>query len=144
MLIGEYRHKLDPKKRVSIPAGFRKVLGKKIVVTRGLDKCLFIYSEKKWKELSLKLVTLSMGQADTRGLNRFMFAGAIPLEVDSLGRILIPDFLKEFAGLKGKVVIVGVHERLEVWDEKGWNSYTNKMEKNADDVAERLGEIGVF
>ncbi len=144
MLIGEYRHTLDDKKRVALPAAFRKHLGKQVVVTRGLDNCLFVYSLAEWQKVAEKLANLSMGQADTRGFNRFMLAGAVPVEVDALGRILIPDFLKEFAGLKDRLVVVGVQVRLEIWNEKRWREYTAKVEKQADILAEKLGEVGVF
>lgn len=144
MLIGEYRHILDDKKRVALPASFRKELGKQVVVTRGLDNCLFVYSLAEWHKVADKLSGLSMGQADTRGFNRFMLAGAVSVEVDALGRILIPDFLKEFAGLRDRLVIVGVQVRLEIWNEKRWKEYTAKIEQQADILAEKLGEVGVF
>jgi MraZ protein len=144
MLIGEYKHTLDKKKRVALPAKFRKELGKKIIITHGFDKCLFIYPIKEWQGFSDKLSALPVGTSDTRGLNRFMFGGAQETEVDSLGRILIPDFLKEFAGLKTKVVIVGIEKRVEVWDEKSWDSYKERIEKEADRLAEKLGDLGVF
>jgi len=144
MLIGEYKHTLDPKKRLSLPAKFRKEVGKHVVVTRGLDKCLFIYPLKQWETISERLAELSIGQSDSRGFNRFMLAGAVESDVDGAGRILIPDFLKEFAGLKSKVVIAGVHTRIEVWDEKSWENYKSRVEKDADTLAEKLGEIGVL
>lgn len=144
MFIGEYRHTLDEKKRLQVPAAFRKELGKKIVLTRGLDSCLFIYPVKEWAKISQKLASLSMGQADTRSFNRFMFAGAVAAEIDSLGRILIPDFLKTFAGLKQKVVLAGINDRVEIWDEDRWHEHTGRVEKEADRLAEKLGEIGVF
>lgn len=144
MLIGEFRHSIDAKKRVALPAKFRKEIGKKVVVTHGLDNCLFVYPVKQWQEVSEKLASLSIGQSDMRGFNRFMLAGAVETDVDSMGRILIPDFLKEFAGLKSKVVIAGIHNRLEIWDEKRWKEYTAKIEKQADVLAEKLGEIGMI
>src|SRR3990167_653710 len=131
MLIGEYKHILDTKKRISLPAKFRKEIGKKIVITHGLDNCLFVYPQKSWLRVSEKLSQLSMGKAQTRGFNRFMLAGAVEVEVDSIGRILIPDFLKDFAGLKGKAVIIGVHSRAEVWNEKAWADYKKRIEKQA-------------
>ena len=118
MLIGEYRHTIDPKKRIAVPVAFRRTVGRKVVITRGLDSCLFLYPVKQWEKMMEKLSGLPMGQADTRGFNRFMLAGAVESAVDSMGRVLIPDFLKEFAGLKTKVVIAGVSDRLEIWDEE--------------------------
>lgn len=144
MLIGEYTHTIDDKNRISLPAKFRKEVGKKIVVTHGLDNCLFLYSTREWEKISDKLGNLGMGQADTRGFNRFMLAGASEIDVDSIGRILLPDFLKDFAELKGKVVFTGVHNRIEIWNEKRWSEYKAKIEKQADKLAEKLGEIGVF
>ena len=144
MLIGEYRHTFDAKKRVALPAKFRKELGKKVVITNGLDNCLFVYPVKEWQKVAEKLSALSFGQADTRGFNRFMLAGATETDVDSIGRVLVPDFLREFAGLDTKVVIVGIHSRLEILDEKRWQNYTKKISKQADFLAEKLGEIGVI
>lgn len=144
MLIGEYVHTLDSKKRLSLPAKFRKEIGKKVVITRGLDACLFMYPEKAWGKIAAKLAELPMGQSDTRALSRFMLSGAVETEVDGAGRILVPDFLKEFAGLKGKVVLAGVHERVEIWNEKQWDDYKRRIEKNADSVAQKLGDIGVI
>jgi MraZ protein len=144
MLIGEYIHTLDPKKRLSLPSKFRKEFGKRIVVTRGLDNCLFVYSLKEWEKISEKLGELSIGQADTRGFNRFMLSGAVEVEVDSVGRILIPDFLKDFAKLSSRVVLAGIHNRVEIWDEKEWTAYKKRIEKQADQLAEKLGELGVL
>src|SRR3989338_8608768 len=132
MLIGEYTHTIDDKKRVALPAKFRKEIGKKVVITHGLDNCLFVYSVKQWEAVSEKFSSLSIGQADTRGFNRFMLAGAVETDVDAIGRILIPDFLKEFASLKTHVVVAGIHNRLEIWDEKRWKEYKGKIEKQAD------------
>jgi MraZ protein len=144
MLIGEYKHTLDPKKRLSLPSKWRKELGKKLVVTRGLDNCLFVYPLKEWQRISEKISQLPLGQADTRGFNRFFLSGAVEAEVDSVGRILVPDFLKEFAKLDTKVVLAGIHDRVEIWDENKWNEYTRRIEAEADALAEKLGEIGVL
>lgn len=144
MLIGEYTHTLDAKKRLSLPSKFRKEIGKKVVVTHGLDNCLFVYSTKEWQKVTEKLTELSLGQADTRGFNRFMLAGAVETDVDSIGRILIPEYLKDFAHLGSKVAVIGVHSRVELWNEKAWTQYKGRIEKQADVLAEKLGEIGVL
>ena len=144
MLIGEYVHILDAKKRLSLPSKFRKKFGKKVVVTRGLDNCLFLYPLKEWVKISEKLGELGIGQADTRGFNRFMFSGAVETDVDSVGRILIPDFLKDFANLKNKVVLAGIYSRVEIWNEQHWNKYKKRIEGQADQLAEKLGDIGVL
>lgn len=144
MLIGEYTHTIDDKKRISLPIRFRKELGKKIVVTHGLDNCLFAYTLKEWEKISEKISELGMGQADKRGFNRFMLAGASLVDVDSVGRILIPEHLREFADVKEKVVFTGVYSRVEIWNEKRWSEYKQKVIKNADSMAEKLGDIGAI
>lgn len=144
MFIGEYEHTLDEKKRVSLPKSFRTALGTKMVMTRGLDNCLFIYSQKNWEKVAAKLEALSFAAADTRGFNRFMLSGAAEVEADAAGRILIPEHQKEFAGLKKTVVFTGVSDRVEVWDADRWNAYKGKIEKQADALAEKLGEIGAL
>ena len=144
MLIGEYKHTLDPKKRLSLPSKWRKEIGKKLVITRGLDNCLFVYPLKEWQKITEKIGQLPLGQADTRGFNRFFLSGAVEVEVDSVGRILVPDFLKEFAALDSKVVLAGIHDRVEIWDEKKWEEYKHRIEMQADTLAEKLGDVGVL
>ncbi len=144
MLIGEYTHTLDTKKRLSLPSKWRKELGKKLVLTRGLDNCLFVYPLAEWRQITDKVAKLPLGQADTRSFNRFFLSGAVEVEVDKIGRILIPDFLKDFARLDAKVVLAGIYDRVEVWDEKRWNAYKKQIESKADDLAEKLGDIGVL
>ena len=144
MLIGEYKHTLDTKKRLSLPSKWRRELGKRLVVTRGLDNCLFVYPLGEWRKITAKIDQLPLGQADTRSFNRFFLSGAVEVEVDSVGRILVPDFLKEFAVLDSKVVLAGIHNRVEIWDEKKWESYKRTIEKQADTLAEKLGDIGVL
>jgi MraZ protein len=144
MFIGEYEHSLDEKKRISLPKAFRIGLGKKLVMTRGLDNCLFVYPQKEWVKVAAKLQELSFAQADTRGFNRFILSGAVETEVDSAGRILVPDHQKEFAGLKKNVVFAGVSDRVEMWDAARWTAYKSRIEKQADALAEKLGEIGAL
>lgn len=144
MLIGEYTHTLDPKKRLSIPSKWRKELGRTVVVTRGLDNCLFVYPVKAWKAITEKVGSLPLGQADTRSFNRFFLSGAVEVEVDANGRVLIPEFLKGFAKLYSKVVLAGIHDRIEIWDEDRWNDYKARIESEADALAEKLGDIGVL
>lgn len=144
MFIGEYSHSIDLKKRLAIPSKFRSELKNKVVVTRGLDKCLFVYPMRVWEELAKKLGTLPMGEAGTRSFIRLMLAGAVDADLDSQGRVLIPDYLKEYAGLDRNVIIAGLFNRLEVWDEKKWNEYKQGAEKNTDEIAEQLGKLGVY
>lgn len=142
--IGEYTHVVDDKKRISLPSKFRRDLGKKIIVTRGFDACLFVFTSNVWNEMAKKLGGLLMGSRDQRDIARFMLAGASEVEVDSVGRILIPDFLRDYANLKSKVVLAGVYNRIEIWNDKEWADYSRRIEKQADSAAEKLGEIGVF
>ena len=142
--IGEYEHTLDEKKRVSLPKQFRQGLGRKVVMTRGLDNCLFVYPKGNWEKVAAKLQALTFAQADTRGFNRFILSGAAEVDVDGAGRVLIPEHQKEFAALKKTVVFAGVSDRVEIWDAQSWKSYKARIEKNADAMAEKLGEIGAL
>ncbi len=144
MFIGEYEHTLDEKKRVTLPKAFATSLGKKIVITRGLDSCLFVFSPKGWEKIADKLQNLSFAGADTRGFNRFLISGAVEVEVDGSGRILIPDHHKQFATLKKNVIFAGVSDRVEIWDAAAWKQYKARIEKQADAMAEKLGEIGAL
>ncbi len=169
MLIGEYTHSQDDKKRISLPIKFRKEIGKKVVITHGLDNCLFMFSMKEWSKIAEQLGSLSMGQAGSRGFNRIILGGAVEVDVDGAGRILIPDFLREYAGISdrvttdkmadktadkaadkvsveksGKVVFTGVHNKVEIWDEARWKNYKSDILKQADSLAEKLGELGVI
>jgi len=144
IFIGEYSHVVDPKKRLALPSKFRKELGRKVVVTRGLDHCLFVYPLKTWNEIAEKLGTLPVGESGTRSFIRVMLAGANDVDVDGQGRILLPEYLKEYAGLKKNVTVAGLFNRLEVWDEIKWKEYKNKAEKNTDEIAEQLGKLGIY
>lgn len=127
MFIGEYTHTVDEKNRFSLPAKFRKELGRKIVVTRGKDKCLTLYPAKTWAAISKEVAGLGHVESDNR-YARFTFAGAAEIEIDSIGRVLVPEFLREFAELKGTIVITGVHDRVELWNDKRWVAYRKKLE----------------
>lgn len=150
MLIGEYRHVIDDKNRLSLPAKFRKETGKKIVITSGLDSCLFIFTMKSWEEITKRLSSpdSSMLSADSRSFNRYLLGGAVEIEVDSLGRMLIPEYLADRAKLGRNVVIVGVRERAEIWDEARWDAYRAEIEGKAnalsEKLAEKLGEAGMI
>ncbi len=143
MLIGEYLHTIDIKKRIAIPSKLRREVGAKLVITRGLDNCLFVFPISQWNKLVEKLSKLPLGQRDTRGFIRLMLAGASEVGLDRLGRILIPDYLKQYAGLKKNIVVAGVYNRLEIWDEAKWKLFKQSTEKEVDNMAERLGELGV-
>ena len=143
MFIGEYSHNLDDKGRVAVPAKFRAMLKGGAVVTRGLDNCLFLYTKKEWQELAAKLAKLPISKANTRAFARLMLAGAMDVDFDNQGRIMLPEYLRKFAGLKKNLIVAGLYDRLEIWDEAAWNKYKKGTEKKSTDIAEALGELGV-
>lgn len=143
MFLGEYTYSIDERKRLAIPVKFRKLLGKKAIVTRGLDDCLFLYPVPEWEKLAKKLSQLPLSQAAARGFVRIMLAGAMEVNLDRLGRILIPDYLKKYASLQKKVVVAGLYNRVEIWNEKKWEDYRQKIEKESGDIAERLKELDI-
>lgn len=143
MLIGEYKHNLDAKKRLSIPSKFRKELGEGAVITRGLDNCLFVFPSEYWAKLAERLGNMPLVQQDSRAFARLLLSGAAEVDFDSLGRILVPEYLKTYAGLKKVAVVAGLYTRLEIWDEEKWENYKANLEKNSDSIAEKLRELGI-
>ena len=144
MLIGEYLHTIDQKNRLSVPSKFRKELGKHVVVARGLDKCLFLYPLEEWKTLADKLAKLPWGKGETRSFVRTMIAGATDIEIDSLGRILVPDYLKVYGALKDTAMVVGLYNRVEIWNPELWHEYSAESQNNTEMIAEKLGELGMY
>lgn len=143
MLIGEYHHNLDPKGRVAIPAKFKAKFAEGLIVTRGLDNCLFVFPTKEWERVVEKLITLPISQKDSRAFVRFLLSGAYEANLDNQGRLLIPEYLRKYAQLKKKVVIVGLYTRLEIWDERLWEEYEKEREEQAQEIAERLSDLGI-
>ena len=143
MFIGEYHHLIDEKNRLAVPAKFRARLDTGAVVTRGLDGSLVVYPRVDWEKLAEKLSQLPINQSNTRAFTRHMLAGAMDVSLDSQGRIVLPDYLKQYAGIKKNVVIAGLYNRLEIWDEKAWDAYKTKTEKDSDEIAENLGQLGI-
>jgi len=143
MLLGEYNHTLDNKGRMAIPAKFKDVLGTGAIITRGLDNCLFLFAAKEWQTLVEKLMALPLAQANSRAFVRLMLAGAMDVTVDNQGRILIPDYLRKYGGLKKEVTIAGLHNRAEIWDSERWQEYKRKTEGASEEIAEKLGELGI-
>jgi MraZ protein len=143
MFIGEYGHNLDQKGRLAIPVKFRALLMGGAVVTRGLDRCLFLFPKKDWLELAAKLIKLPISQANARAFSRLMLAGAMDVELDKQGRILIPDYLRTYAELGKRAVVAGLFNRIEIWDSEIWENYKEKTEREAGDIAEKLGELGI-
>lgn len=143
MFIGEYSHNLDDKGRMAIPVKFRRDLSKGAVVTRGLDNCLFLYTKTEWEKLAEKLASLPISQADSRAFARLMLAGAMDVEVDKQGRIILPEYLRQFAHLSKEVVVAGLYNRLELWDSQTWAQYKGQTEAASGSIAERMAELGV-
>jgi len=143
MFIGEYQHTIDSKKRMAIPSKFRDNLGGKAVITRGIDSCLTVYPIEEWKKLTNKLENLPISQNKVRSFTRMLLSGASDSTLDKLGRILIPDYLKEFAKLEKDVIILGISNKIEVWDKKIWEKYKKENETNVSKIAEELRELGI-
>lgn len=143
MFIGEYKHNIDDKSRLAIPTKFRKDLLKGAVVTRGLDNCLYVYTALEWKVLAVKIASLPISKANTRAFSRLMLAGAMDVSLDKQGRIILPEYLREYAKMLKKVVITGLYSHLEIWDEESWTKYKKTTEKDSLAIAEALDGLDV-
>ncbi len=143
MFIGEYSHNLDDKFRLAIPVKFRRELEEGAVITKGLDNCLFLYTKNEWNKLAEKLATLPFSQANSRAFARHMLSGAFEAEIDKQGRVVIPEYLRSFAGLKKSLIIAGLYNRAEIWDAESWNVYKTKTEKDSNEIAENISDLGV-
>ena len=143
MLLGEYKHSIDTKGRLAVPAKFREAMTRGAIITRGLDHCLFVFTKIEWEKLAEKLIALPIAQANSRAFARLMLAGATDVELDSQGRVLIPEYLRQYAGLSKQAVVAGLYNRIEVWDKEEWEKYKAKTESASDEIAEKLGELGI-
>ena len=143
MFIGQYSHSLDEKGRVAVPKKFRSDLELGGVVTKGLDQCLWIYTYDEWRNIATKLSSLPISQTHTRAFARLMLAGAMDITIDKQGRVIIPEYLRQYAGLQKKIIVAGLYDRLEVWDESRWAEYKEKTESEVDIMAEQLSELGI-
>ena len=143
MLIGQYEHTIDAKKRLALPAKFRGELGDKVIITKGVETCLIVYTEKEFIVMSEKLSNLTISQPEARSFTRTMLAGAMEVNLDKLGRVLVPDYLKKYAGLNKNVVICGLSNRLEIWDSENWAAWTKEAEKGVSDIVSKLGGLGI-
>lgn len=143
MFIGEHSHTIDSKGRLSIPVKYRRELAEGVVATRGLDHCLFLYPQRAWEAIALKLSALPISQKKSRAFTRLMLAGAWDADLDAQGRIVVPEYLRHYAGIKKHVTVAGLYDRLEVWDEDIWHEYKRETERTSVDVAESLAELGI-
>jgi len=143
LFIGEYEHSVDAKGRLIMPAKLREEIGDKFVVTKGLDGCLFAYSQTEWTAFEEKLKTLPISNKNARDFTRFFLSGAIECEIDKQGRFLITSNLREFAGLEKDVVIIGVNTRIEIWSKDKWKKYSSDENVNVDEIAENMTMLGI-
>ncbi|MGG7176159.1 division/cell wall cluster transcriptional repressor MraZ [Clostridium paraputrificum] len=142
MFIGEYQHAIDSKNRMIVPSKLREELGNKFVITKGLDGCLYAYPLQEWKNLEEKLKSLPLTNKDARAFVRFFFAGACEVEMDKQGRGLIPQNLKEYAGIEKEIVSIGVLTRVEIWSKDKWQDY-NDSNVDYESIAERMSDLGI-
>jgi len=143
MFIGEYHHTIDEKGRLAVPVRFRAELAQGAVITRGLDSSLFLFPKEEWDKLANKLANLPLGQSNSRAFARLMLAGAMDVELDKQGRLILPEYLRQYAELGKNVVVAGLYNRLEVWGATKWEEYKKITEADAEKIAEQMGELGV-
>ncbi|MCW3491243.1 division/cell wall cluster transcriptional repressor MraZ [Dethiobacter alkaliphilus] len=141
MFMGEYQHSVDGKGRLIMPAKFREALGERFVVTRGLDNCLFVYPMEEWTILEKKLKALPFTRSDARAFMRFFFSGAAECELDKQGRVLVPNNLRDHAKLLKDAVVIGVSNRVEIWSQEVWGSYSEETGLSFENIAEKIEDI---
>ena len=142
MFMGEYKHSIDAKGRIILPADFREELTDNFVITKGLDNCLFLYTAEEWDKLSTKLRQLPLAKAEARAFVRFFFAGARQAECDRQGRFLVPANLRAHAKLQKDVVLIGISNRIEVWSKAEWDRYNEEITPSVSSIAETLVDLG--
>lgn len=143
MFIGEYYHNIDEKGRLAVPVKFRAELAEGAVVTKGLDNCLFLYPKKIWIEMAEKLAELPITDANARAFSRLMLAGAMDVDIDKQGRIILPGYLRKFSQINKSVVVAGLFNRLEIWQEDAWKIYQKDSEASSNDIASKLTDLGI-
>ncbi len=141
MFMGEFHHTLDSKGRIIVPAKFRKTLGDEFVITRGMDGCLFGYTLEQWSKLEAQLDKLPLTKKDARAFTRFFYSAAAEVEFDKQGRINLSTSLINFAKLNKDCVIVGVSDRIEIWDEERWNNFNREAEENFEEISEKMTDF---
>ena len=139
MLIGEHEHTIDDKNRLTLPAKFRQAFSEGLVLSRGIERCLYAYPRSEWEAtVQSRLGELDLFSKEGRVMQRYFFAGAAEAEVDKQGRVMVPSSLGEYAGLGKEVVVAGIHDHLEIWDRAAWRAHLDEIEGSAEHVAERL------
>ena len=143
VLIGEYEHSLDAKGRLIMPAKLREDIGEKFIVTKGLDGCLFGFSQTEWNNFEDKLKTLPLTNKNARDFVRFFLSGATECEIDKQGRFLIASNLRDYADMEKEVAIIGVGTRIEIWNKEKWKEYNSEENISADEIAENMTMLGI-
>jgi len=139
MLLGEYDHTIDDKNRLTLPAKFRQALADEVVVARGMDGCLVVYTRANWDDfVAARMQGLSPFSKEARQMSRFIFAGATEAELDKQGRVMVPPALSEHAGLGREVVVAGLRDHVEIWDRARWREQLKEVEGSVELVAERI------
>lgn len=143
MFIGQFEHSIDEKNRIAIPSKFRRVFQGEVIITKGLDGCLFLFPKAKWEKMAAGVGQLPTTKSSARLYARLLLASASRENFDSQGRIVIPVFLRKYAKLKDKVVVTGLYDRVEIWDKKTWDQVEEKVDKDAGKIVEELSELGL-
>jgi MraZ protein len=143
VFLGEFVHSIDEKNRLAIPARFRQDLAAGLYLTKGVDRCLYLLTPEGWNRLAERIAGLPTMQADARKIQRHFFSGAAPLVPDKLGRIVIPQSLRAYAGLENEVVVAGVHSRIELWRRETWDEEQARVEEQTSTIAEQMASIGI-
>jgi MraZ protein len=138
MFIGEFNHSIDDKGRLAVPIKFRAALAQGVVITKGLDGCLFLYTKTEWDKVAEKINAMPISQSNARAFSRLMLGGAMDMLPDKQGRVNLPKYLMSYAKIKSSVIVAGLVNRLEIWDSKAWQEYKAKTEKDAEKMAEEL------
>ena len=143
MFLGEYEHNIDDKGRLAVPARFREALGDGVVITRGFDRCLMGFPRSMWEQLAQQVSGLSLGQSDARNIRRLLFSGAADVQLDRQGRILIPQGLREYAGLGEQIIVAGLNTHFEIWSDTRWREVLDGLDVNGGVIAEQLAALGI-
>jgi MraZ protein len=138
MFLGRFEHSVDAKGRVAVPARFRDRLAGELVLTRGNDRCLYLFTQDSWEPLAAKLNALPTGDADARNLRRAVFSAAEPVELDKQGRIVVAEHLRQYASISGNVTIIGLGDYIEIWDQTAWENLDATIEQNVDVISSHL------
>jgi MraZ protein len=138
MFLGRFEHSVDAKGRVAVPARFRDRLSGELVLTRGNDRCLYLFTQDSWEPLAAKLNALPTGDADARNLRRAVFSAAEPVELDKQGRIVVAEHLRQYASISGNVTIIGLGDYIEIWDQTAWENLDATIEQNVDVISSHL------